>query len=117
MRMSDVLVVLITAPIDEAARLSDALVAEGLAACVNVVPAIDSVYRWEGNVARDREALLLVKTNRARYQDLERRVKELHSYSTPEIIGIEVTRGSPEYLRWVDESTARIEDIDDKAGG
>lgn len=112
--MSDVLVVFITAPTDEAARLSETLVAERLAACVNIVPAVESVYRWEGKIVRDRESLLVVKTSRARYEDLERRVKELHSYSTPEVIGIEISRGSADYLSWVDESTGPL---DDEAGG
>jgi periplasmic divalent cation tolerance protein len=102
--MGDELVVLVTTSVDEAARLAETLVTERLAACVNVVPAIESVYRWEGKVVRDQEALLVIKTTSSEYPRLEQRVKELHSYTTPEVIGIEITRGSESYLRWLRDS-------------
>lgn len=94
--------------------MAETLVTERLAACVNVVPAIDSVYQWEGRVARDQEALLVIKTTDSQYQQLERRVKELHSYTTPEVIGFEITRGSENYLKWLRDSTGQSEN---KAGG
>ena len=105
--MNHQLVVFVTTPSrDEAARLADALVSERLAACVNIVPAIESVYRWEGKVTRDTEALMIIKTTQERYQDVERRVKELHSYSTPEVIALRIDRGSEQYLKWLSDSTA-----------
>lgn len=100
--MSDELVVLVTAPnSEEAARIAEALVTDRLAACVNILPAIESIYRWEGKVTRDSESLMIVKTTVARYSDVERRVKEVHSYSTPEIIAVKIDRGSAEYLSWL----------------
>lgn len=100
--MSDELVVLVTAPnSEEAARIAEALVTDRLAACVNILPAIESIYRWEGKVTRDSESLMIVKTTVARYSDVERRIKEVHSYSTPEIIAVKIDRGSAEYLSWL----------------
>jgi periplasmic divalent cation tolerance protein len=103
--MSHELLVLVTAPNeDEARRIANALVEERLAACVNIVGAIESVYRWEGQVTTDRETLLIIKTTDDRYEELERRVKELHSYSTPEVIAFKIERGSSEYLSWLQDS-------------
>lgn len=98
---------LVTTPnTSEASKIANALVAERLAACVNVVPWIESYYRWEGEITRDSETLLIIKTTNDRYSELERRVKELHSYSTPEVIAIKVERGSEQYLSWLRESTS-----------
>jgi periplasmic divalent cation tolerance protein len=104
--MSDELIVLVTtADAEEASRIAEVLVSERLAACVNIVPAIESIYRWEGKVTRDPESLMIIKTTAERYEDLERRVKELHSYSTPEVIGLKIERGSEQYLQWLTDST------------
>ena len=107
--MSEELIVFVTAPDDEsqAERIATSLVEERLAACVNVVRGVQSVYRWEGKVARDRESLLIIKTNVASYAGLERRVKTLHPYSTPEVIAIRIEAGSQEYLAWLRESVGR----------
>jgi periplasmic divalent cation tolerance protein len=100
--MSNELLVLVTAPSeDEARRIANALVEERLAACVNIVASIESVYRWEGRVTTDRETLLIVKTTAASYDQVEQRVKELHTYSTPEVVAIKIERGSAEYLSWL----------------
>ncbi|HVF92392.1 MAG TPA: divalent-cation tolerance protein CutA [Blastocatellia bacterium] len=100
------LIAFVTAPDEgEATRLAEALVSERLAACVNIVGGIESIYRWEGKIARDREVLLIIKTTGERYDALERRVKELHSYTTPEVIAFSVERGSREYLDWLRRST------------
>ncbi|MCI0487480.1 MAG: divalent-cation tolerance protein CutA [Blastocatellia bacterium] len=101
------LIVFVTAPnTAEAARLGEMIVAERLAACVNLVPAIESIYWWEGKVTRDGESLLIIKTTDERYAALERRVKELHSYSTPEVVALKIERGSEDYLKWLRDSTA-----------
>jgi len=99
---SDCLVVLVTAPEGEpAAALARALVTEGLAACVNRLPGIRSVYRWQGAVHDDAETLLVVKSTRPAWPALERRIRELHPYDVPEVIALPVTAGSAPYLAWL----------------
>ena len=105
--MSHELLVLVTAPNeDEARHIANALVEERLAACVNIVGAIESVYRWEGQVTTDRETLLIIKTTDERYEDLEQQVRKLHSYSTPEVIAVKIERGSSGYLSWLRDSVS-----------
>jgi periplasmic divalent cation tolerance protein len=101
--MSDGIVVLMTAgSYEEAERIAQTLVADMLAACVNVMPGITSIYRWEGQVQRDREWLLLAKSRQEVLDELIQRVQALHSYDVPEIIALPLLGGSEEYLRWVD---------------
>jgi len=108
--MSHELIVFITTPNnDEAARIAEAFVSEQLAACVNIVAAVESIYRWEGKVTRDSETLMIIKTTDERYAELERRVRQLHSYSTPEVVAIRIERGSEQYLNWLRDSTATDE--------
>jgi len=105
--MSNALIVLVTAPnIEEASRIADTLVGERLAACVNIVSGIESIYRWEGRVARDNEVLMIIKTTDERYAELEAQVKALHSYTTPEVIAIRIERGAEAYLKWLGESVS-----------
>ena len=100
--MSDPLLVLITAGSEiEAEDIATALVAERLAACVNVVPGIASIYRWQGEVQRDQEWLLVVKSRRDVLDDLVQRVRELHSYDLPETIALPLVGGSAPYLDWL----------------
>ena len=108
--MKGKLVVLVTcANRREAGRIARALVEERLAACVNVHEGpVFSFYRWKGKVERAREVLLTIKTTPAAFSRLERRVKELHSYDTPEIIGMPVVVGSGAYLDWIEESVGRV---------
>jgi periplasmic divalent cation tolerance protein len=104
--MPDELIVFVTVPSPEiSSQIAHSLVSERLAACVNVIPGVKSVYRWEGEVTSDTELLLIIKTTDESYASLERRVKELHPYSTPEVIGFKIERGSEDYLRWLREST------------
>jgi periplasmic divalent cation tolerance protein len=107
--VSHEIIVLVTTPnSDEANRIANALVAEQLAACVNIVPLIESIYRWEDEIKRDSEALMIIKTTDDRYAELERRVKELHSYTTPEVIALEIEQGSAEYLKWLRDSVFEV---------
>lgn len=89
---------------EQAEQLAAALVAERLAACVNVLGPVTSVYRWEGRVERDEEVLLFMKTTRAGVAPLQTRVLELHPYDTPEFLAFEVGSGSSGYLEWVAQS-------------
>ncbi|MGA7981970.1 MAG: divalent-cation tolerance protein CutA [Chromatiaceae bacterium] len=87
-------------------RIAEALVSEGLAACVNQLPGVRSVFLWQGRVERESEILLLMKTTEARFPALSERLRALHPYELPEIIAVPVTTGLPEYLQWVSKCTA-----------
>ncbi|MFQ5916086.1 MAG: divalent-cation tolerance protein CutA [Nitrospinota bacterium] len=103
--MTEYRVVLVTCGNEEEARkIAEALVAENIAACVNFLPGLTSVYRWEGEVCRESEVLMIVKTREKRLPDLESRVKDLHSYTVPEIVVLPVVAGSREYLEWVKDA-------------
>lgn len=105
--MTDALVVLVTAPsAEQAAELARALVEERLAACGNVLPGVRSVYRWEGSVREDAEALLVLKTTRARLEALRERVLALHPYQVPEVLALPVEAGSAAYLAWISAETS-----------
>jgi periplasmic divalent cation tolerance protein len=105
--MTEVLVVLVTCGgTEEAERIASAVVTERLAACVNVVPAVRSCYVWEGKLTWSEEVLLVVKTTRGGYGDLETRIRELHSYDVPEIVALPVERGFEKYLEWVQQSVS-----------
>ena len=90
-----------------AERIADALVEQGLAACVNILPPVKSVYRWQGKVQRDTEVPVLIKTTQARYQELEQAILQAHPYDVPEIIALPITAGLPAYLAWMQDETAR----------
>ncbi|MGQ9555546.1 MAG: divalent-cation tolerance protein CutA [Anaerolineae bacterium] len=94
-------VVLVTAPPDVAERLAGALVSERLAACVNIIPAVRSVYRWQGEIQWDNEALLLIKTSTALLPCLTERVQALHPYDVPEILALPIVSGNRSYLNWL----------------
>ena len=105
--MNNELIIFVTASgSEEASLIASSLVEERLAACVNIVSNIESVYRWQGEVTRNTETLMIVKTTDERYAELERRIKELHSYTTPEIVALKIERGSKAYLGWLRESTS-----------
>jgi periplasmic divalent cation tolerance protein len=96
------IVVLVTAGSRKTAdTIARALVAERLAACVNVLPAVRSIYRWRGRVADDAECLLLIKSRRSRFAALAARVHALHPYEVPEVVALEIVEGSAPYLRWL----------------
>ena len=100
--MSDALVVLTTTETEaDAERLARLLVEAELAACVQVLPRMTSIYRWQGKIEQAGEILLLIKTTRAAYVRLEAAIKQNHSYETPEILALPVETGSVEYLNWL----------------
>jgi periplasmic divalent cation tolerance protein len=100
------IVVLITTPsLREARTIGRKLVEEKLAACVNIVPQIASIFHWQGKICRARESLMVLKTQPSCFDRLVKRVKSLHRYSVPEIIALPIIRGSQDYLRWIHKST------------
>lgn len=101
----DAIVVFMTAANgEEATRLADLLVGAHLAACVQILPEMESVYRWEGKIERQSEILLIAKTTTAKFAELEREVRALHSYETPEIVAVPLVAGSSPYLAWLFDS-------------
>ena len=105
--MTDYKLVLTTAGSqEEAEKIARALVERRLAACVNVIPQMRSIYRWEGNVEEARECLLLIKTTAVAADRVRDAIRELHSYELPEVIVIGIESGSEKYLNWIGESVA-----------
>ena len=90
--------------IETARRISRQLVTENLAACANIIPAIESIYRWEGKIQQGNETLVLFKTTAVRSAAFQEKLKSLHPYDVPEIIFVPIVEGSSEYLRWVAEN-------------
>lgn len=104
--MSQISVVLVTVANDqEASTIARTLVEERLAACVQILPTIRSIYHWRGEIFDEQERLLIMKTASAGFPALCERVRELHPYEVPEIVSIPITEGLPDYLRWVLETT------------
>ena len=98
----EVLVVLSTWPdLEKARSAARILVEEQLAACANLVPGVESIYRWEGEIETSAEVLMVLKTTSGCYPRLEARIKALHPYEVPEIVSLRVSNGLPAYLRWV----------------
>ena len=87
--------------IETARRIAQQLVTENLAACANIIPAVESIYRWQDKIENARETIVFFKTTAARYAAFQERLKSLHPYEVPEIICLRISDGLPEYLRWV----------------
>lgn len=105
MKGTDRIIVLITAGSEEEARkIARLLVREKKAACVNIVPRVDSLFRWKGKIDSARESLLLVKARASLLSEIISLVKEIHSYEVPEIIALPIIGGSEEYLQWLDRA-------------
>lgn len=93
---------------DTAIAIANRLIDEALAACVNILPGLTSIYHWRGQRQTGSEELLMIKTQATRYAELEQRLRALHPYELPEIIAVSIEAGLPGYLAWVDESCSRI---------
>ena len=103
--MTDKILVLTTASSkDEARKIARTLVERLLAACVNIVPQVGSIYRWEGEVEEAEEWLLIIKTTRTAFERVRDAIKELHSYDVPECVCVSIEEGSLEYLSWIGQS-------------
>ena len=94
---------------DSAERIARALVGERLAACVNLLPGMRSVYRWQGRIEQADETLLLVKTTAQRYPALQARLPALHPYELPELVAVEAAAGLPAYLQWLADETRPVD--------
>ena len=103
--MTDKRIVLSTAgSADEARKIAHHLVERRLAACVNIIPQIESIYRWQGKVESTAEWLLIIKTTAGKFSGVRDAIRELHSYELPECIAIAIEDGSSSYLQWIDQS-------------
>ena len=102
-----IVVFITTADKKQAEAIASALVGQALAACVNRVEGIDSLFRWQGKVDRQKECLMIVKSRKALMPKLIKLVKSLHSYDVPEIIALPIIAGEKKYLEWLDESTGK----------
>ena len=101
----EALIVFSTCPRTDAAGIASALVNEKLAACVNLLDALQSVYRWRGQVKTATETLLIIKTTTDHYDEMERRLRALHPYEVPEIVAVPIACGYPSYLQWLEDAT------------
>lgn len=101
----DYYICLVTVPnIEEGKKIGNLLVESRLAACVNILPNVFSIYRWKGNIEREEELLLIIKTTERNFDLIIQKVKEIHSYSNPECIAFRIEKGSKMYLDWINEN-------------
>lgn len=108
--MDEILVLVTTGSESEATKISRVLVEKELAACVNIIPGVRSIFRWEGKISEEQEFLLLAKTIRQAFDQLVSVVQANHSYSVPEVIAVPIQCGSQEYLTWVKAMTKGVAD-------
>ncbi|MDI6400506.1 divalent-cation tolerance protein CutA [Balneolaceae bacterium ANBcel3] len=99
------LVYITTSDRNQAETIGNALIEEKLAACVNLIDPITSIFKWDNNIEKEKEIVVLAKTTSVRYPALEQRVKELHSYDCPCIVALPITSGNPDFLSWIEEET------------
>jgi len=103
--LAELVVLVTTSSAEESSRIARALVDGGLVACANILPEVRSIFRWEGKIADDRESLMILKSHTDRFEELSLKIKELHSYSVPEVIALPIVDGLREYLAWIREMT------------
>lgn len=102
---------------DEARKIARHLVERRFAACVNIVPQVESIYRWQGEVESSREWLLMIKTSAARFAEVRGAIRQLHSYELPECVALAIEDGSEEYLNWIETSVSGKADSTTQAPG
>jgi len=103
--LSEIIVLITTSDEVEAVRIARALVEARLAGCVNIIKDIRSIYNWQGKIDEEKEVLMMAKTQKSLLDPLMEKVKELHSYTVPEIIALPIIQGSEDYLKWLKEVT------------
>lgn len=99
------MVALVTCPVGEADSIASQLVEDRLAACVNIVAEVTSVYRWEGKVHKEEESLLVIKTTKDQLEGIDAKLREIHPYEVYELVAMEIEAGSPAYLEWIASET------------
>lgn len=97
-----------TSDISESRKIARVLVQERLAACVNIIPAIESIYRWNGEIEEDSESLIFIKTRSDLVENVIKRVEEIHSYDTPCVLELSIERGSKKYFKWLDTEVDKV---------
>ena len=100
-----IIVLVTTKDVTEAEKIAGELVKDGLAACVNIINKVRSIYRWQGEICRDTEALCIIKTVKGNFERLKDKIKSMHSYTVPEVIGLPIEVGSDKYLKWLTKET------------
>ena len=114
MPTNDYIIVLTTCNSSEiASSIADSLVSNKLAACVNIVKGIESVYQWQGKIEHDKEILLIIKTKQALFSQVEQHIQERHDYELPEIIAVPIKAGEKNYLNWIQSATLATEHNND----
>jgi periplasmic divalent cation tolerance protein len=104
MAMNEILVLSTTDTMELAQKIAAALVEAGDAACVNIVPGIRSIYRWEGKICDEGEHLLMIKSSAQKFESIRSRIKDLHTYKVPEIVALPISAGDADYLNWLQSS-------------
>ncbi len=99
--MEEIIVFITASKEDEAIKIAKELVEERLAGCINIIKNIRSIYRWEGKIEDEMECLMIAKTKKNLFEKLTKKVKEVHSYSVPEIVGVPIIEGAEDYLKWL----------------
>ena len=108
--MDNYILVLNTCNSDEiASKMAETLVSKKLAACVNIVKNVESIYQWQGKIEHDKELLLIIKTRQSLFSQLEHEIQELHDYELPEIIAVPIEAGEKNYLNWIKSATNATE--------
>ncbi len=103
--MKYIVIYITCANTEEAEKISSSLIEKKLIACANLVPGIQSLFRWEGEVCKESEILLILKTTDEKFEPILNEVKKLHSYDTPEVIALPIINGSEDYLKWISDET------------
>ena len=100
-----IVVLMTTKDITEAEKIAGELVKDGFAACVNIVNKVRSIYKWQGEICRETEVLCVIKTVRGNFEPLKEKIKSMHSYTVPEVVGLPIDIGSEKYLKWLVKET------------